>query len=333
MRGTEWGRRDERWRDIRTELVDLRGTTVRTLRHPGGGTPQLLVHGLGGAATNWLDVMAPLAECGPVLAVDLPGFGRTRPPRPAAARVGSCAVFLTALCRELGWRRVDLHGSSMGGLVGVLAAAREPGLIRRLVLSAPALPLSVGGVVALPTRTVVRFAPFAVPGLGRAVTGAAWRWLPAEWLHRSSVAAAHASPARLRPALREAGLENYRRGKRLGWRSHALAVAGRSLLAHLIGGRRVRRALDAVTAPTVVVHGAHDRLVPTPSIDALAVRRPDWTVIRLPDTGHLPMLEDPTAYLETVRGFYAVPTAGSGEVPSGLRGPVRGPGDLEHETP
>lgn len=305
MTTTDWGRRDPGWKGIHTEVLKVGDTAVRTLRHRGsdGGTPQLLVHGLGGSAVNWLEVMGPLSSRGPVVAVDLPGFGRTRPPRPEAARVGSCAAFLAALCDRLGWSRVELHGSSMGGLVAVLAAAREPDLVHRLVLCAPALPLSPRALASLPLSTLVRFAPFLVPGLSRILTRAIWRRLSAERLHEASLASVHARPDRLRPAVRDLGLENYRSGKRLAWRTASLAVAGHSLLAHLLGSRHTHRALDAVTAPTLVVHGTEDRLVPVAIIEGLAVRRPDWRIVRLSGAGHLPMLETPGAYLEATGAF------------------------------
>src|ERR671913_2120332 len=49
----------------------------------GRGAPReraLYVHGLGGASTNWTDLAALLAVRFEGWAVDLPGFGRSRPP-------------------------------------------------------------------------------------------------------------------------------------------------------------------------------------------------------------------------------------------------------------
>ena len=54
----------------------------------GAGKPLLLVHGLGSSSRNWDPVMAGLAERREVIAVDLPGFGRT-PPLPGPVTVAT----------------------------------------------------------------------------------------------------------------------------------------------------------------------------------------------------------------------------------------------------
>jgi pimeloyl-ACP methyl ester carboxylesterase len=47
----------------------------------GHGRPLLLIHGLGGTWRSWLPVLDRLAAEREVIAVDLPGFGETPPPR------------------------------------------------------------------------------------------------------------------------------------------------------------------------------------------------------------------------------------------------------------
>ena len=64
-----------------------------------GRHPQLLVHGLGGSSVTWVEVIEGLSEHGPVVAVDLPGFGRTpiRDDDPLTCRgtSPSCSTSLT----------------------------------------------------------------------------------------------------------------------------------------------------------------------------------------------------------------------------------------------
>ena len=109
----------------------------------------LYVHGLGGASTNWTDLAALLAVRFDGWALDLPGFGRSRPP---AAR-----ALLDPRARRGGDRRprarrrsgpatppgepVHLLGNSLGGLVSVLVAARRPDLVASLTLISPAMPV------------------------------------------------------------------------------------------------------------------------------------------------------------------------------------------------
>src|SRR5437763_5674232 len=69
---------------IRTRFVSVLGLRVRVLEVDGGnrGEPVLFVHGVGGWAENWDDVLAPVAATGRrAIAVDLPGFGASERPR------------------------------------------------------------------------------------------------------------------------------------------------------------------------------------------------------------------------------------------------------------
>lgn len=299
----DWGARDPRWSGIRTEWLEVRGTPVRTLRvdGPGEGTPQLLVHGLGGSATNWLEVMTGLADYGPVLAVDLPGFGLTAPPRPEAARVRSNARFVSALCRAVGWDRVVLHGNSMGGLISTLVAGHRQDLVERLVLVNPGLPAPRSQMHRIPPTALLRFAPFVSKGLGRAAMERMYHRLDAERLYDETVNLVFADPANLRPALREVAVENVRYAKELDWRIDGFVQAATSLVGLLTGARTVGRAIDAIEAPTLVVWGDADRLVGRPVVDGLVSRRPTWDLHVFEGCGHVPMLEFPDAFLDVTR--------------------------------
>lgn len=301
----DWGERDPRWAGIRTAWVDVQGTAVRTLRvdptpEGRGGTPQLLVHGLGGSATNWLEVMAGLARYGAVLAMDLPGFGHTEPPVPGAARVRANARFVPALCRALGWDRVVLHGNSMGGLITTLVAGDHPPLVERLVLVNPGLPAPRTQMHRLPPSALLRFAPFLSRRLGRAAMHHLHDRLDAEQLYEQTIDVIYADRENLRPALREVAIENVAHAHHHDWRIDGFVDAATSLVGLVTGARTVLRAVDAITAPTLVLWGDADQLVGRPVIDGLVVRRPEWDLHVFPGCGHVPMLEFPDDYLDVV---------------------------------
>jgi hypothetical protein len=67
----DWSERCSRWAGIRSEQLDVQGQQAHVLRADGptdDGLPQLLIHGLGGAAVNWIEVMGEIAPHGPVVA-------------------------------------------------------------------------------------------------------------------------------------------------------------------------------------------------------------------------------------------------------------------------
>ena len=155
----------------------------------GAGKPLLLVHGLGGSGQSWETILDGLAAEREVIAVDLPGFGRT-PPLRGEVSVATLTDAVASFVDQQGLAGVDTVGSSMGARmvlelarrgVGGTAVALDPGgfwsagelrlfgislrasikLIRAL---RPALPLLTGNPV---TRTLLlaQFSarPWALP--------------------------------------------------------------------------------------------------------------------------------------------------------------------------
>jgi 2-hydroxy-6-oxonona-2,4-dienedioate hydrolase len=94
----------------------------------------LLLHGSGPGVSGWrnyrrnLPVLAERFRC---LVLELPGFGVSDPTdkHPMLGAPGAVLRFLDGL----GLRRVDVVGNSMGGIVGVQVALRDPERVRRLV--------------------------------------------------------------------------------------------------------------------------------------------------------------------------------------------------------
>lgn len=90
----------------------------------GTGEPLLLLHGLGGARTSWYPILDRLADEHDVVALDLPGFGRSRPAPvgPASSPAGLAAAVAETM-DELGWTTAHLAGVSLGGWVSLELAA------------------------------------------------------------------------------------------------------------------------------------------------------------------------------------------------------------------
>ncbi|MFV5996607.1 alpha/beta fold hydrolase [Streptomyces sp. NPDC056231] len=100
--------------------------------HGGEGPPLVLLHGASRSLADW-DSVAPLLTAGHrVLAVDLPGHGRS-----AAAPVWSFGAALTALDEALAARGITGPvvpvGHSLGGMLAALYAAERPGRVRGAV--------------------------------------------------------------------------------------------------------------------------------------------------------------------------------------------------------
>lgn len=295
------------WPHVTDTFLDVGGRQVRVLRTEGrsgsAAEPQLLVHGLGGSSVGWVQVMEGLSARGPVVAVDLPGFGRTPVSEDDALTVQWYVDFVLEVADVLGWDRFTLHGNSMGGLVGALIAADHPARIDRLVLVSPAFPPRTPFGFLVPARaTIDGMLPIAVSSvsaLALGVVGFAGPELD-ERRNRAMLRLIFADPDGVDPRMIELMAADFAEDVEGVDRKRAMLAATRSITAWWTDPRRAWRALRAVQAPTLVLGGTHDALVPAKVIRAVLAARPDWAGHVLDDRRHALMLEDPEGYLDLV---------------------------------
>jgi glycerol-3-phosphate dehydrogenase len=266
------------------------GGEVHCVDYGGTGRPLLLLHGLGGSHLNWLPAAPLLTPYGRVLALDFVGFGRT----PCAGRgVGVEAQrrlvhrFITEVVRE----PVVLVGNSFGGLVALAQAAGAPETAAGLVLVSPAQRPAPG--TRLSPVQLARLALHTMPGLGEYLLwrdgrrgGARKLFLDVLTLGCADVARVPAEVVEQNVALIAERMASMPMG-------HATSYlqATRSLLSTLLQRRRFEAWVQGVCAPTLLVHGHEDRLVPLAFSQALAQARPDWHFAPLEGLGHVPQME------------------------------------------
>lgn len=101
----------------------------------GRGKPLLLVHGLGSCWHSWQSVIDPLARERSVLAIDLPGFGKS-PPLQGGVSVAALADAVAQFLREHDLIGVDAVGSSVGARL-VLELARRGDVVGAVVCLNP----------------------------------------------------------------------------------------------------------------------------------------------------------------------------------------------------
>ena len=300
------------WPGVVDETLDVRGRPVRVLRAPAqrgarSGTPQLLVHGLGGSSVTWVEVMPGLSASGPVVAVDLPGFGQTLATDGDPLTVEGYVAFVLEVADALGWTRFTLHGNSMGGLIAVLLAAQQPERVERLVLVSPALPPANPVQLLLPARaTIDGMAPIVLSSISATALGivGAGAGLD-ERRNRHLLRLIFSDPEGVRPELIALMAKEFADpdGDLLAGRRRALRSALASITWLWANPRRVLRAIAAVEAPTLILGGTADALVPARVLRQVLRSRPDWQGHVLDDRRHALMMESPEEYLDLVEAW------------------------------
>jgi pimeloyl-ACP methyl ester carboxylesterase len=285
---------------------------------PGTGPPLVLVHGLGGSHLNWMAAAPLLARRSWVLAPDLIGFGRT-PLAGRQARVRANQRLLGRFLERVVGAPAVLVGNSMGGLISILEAAEHPQRVAALVLVDPAVPRPRG--VRLDREVRLGFTLFAIPGLGERFLAHRRTRLGAERLVADVLRLCCVDAGRVNPEVVAAMcvLTEERNRHKAG--DQAFLAATRSLLLALARPGPYLRAVRAVTAPTLLLQGDGDRLVPLRSVQALARAMPTWTLQVLDGMGHVPHLEDPERFAAVVTAWLdaqgrSLSPAGPGTRPS-----------------
>ncbi len=270
---------------------------------PGSEPPReraVYVHGLGGASTNWTDLAALLAVRFEGWSVDLPGFGRSRPPLRGRYTIGGHVAAVIDVLEDVvrrpgaaAGRPVHLLGNSLGGLVSLLVASRRPDLVASLSLISPAMP--VYRVPAAFSRALVLLLLPGVPSLAeRRMAG-----IGPEDHVRAIVRMCFGDPSRVPRERIEQAVREMRERAEQPWADRALTRSMRGLITSYlrVGRTNAWRAARAVRTPTLVVWGSRDRLVDPGLAPRLAAAVPDSRLLILEGVGHLAMLEaaEPTA--------------------------------------
>jgi pimeloyl-ACP methyl ester carboxylesterase len=256
-------------------LPRLREATIlgSTLRYydAGRGPPLVLVHGVGGDADQWCFCLAAFSARYRIIALDLPGFGRSDKPA-IDYRIAHFVDALAALVKALELPPAHLLGHSLGGWIVASYALARPQDVRSLILNdavgldegASALPVDLHLTTRANLRKAFEAMFFDQGKVSDALVDLAYG------LHRS-----RGDGPTIDSVLR------------------TLAEPGEKL-----DGR-----LASIRVPALLLWGEDDRIAPLAMAEAFRRGLPDARLATLPRCGHLPCIEQPEAFAENVLRF------------------------------
>ena len=221
---------------------------------PGGGMPLLLIHGLGARAQDWSPLIPGLVQAGfHVYAPDLPGYGLSAKPDATysiADEESAVVGFLHAVHLD----RTDVAGWSMGGWIALKLTADHPQLVHRLVL------YDAAGLYFPMDYDSSLFTPTDAAGVARLFD--------------------HLTPKPVKlPAFITRDL--LRRMRSSAWVIHrnvASMTSGRDLMEFRLG---------EIHAPTLILWGAQDKLIPSSAGERMATGIAGARFLAIPGCGHL----------------------------------------------
>ena len=223
------------------------------------GTPVVFLHGFGSDQTSWRSVWGSLEATHRILAIDLPGHGRSQ----ATGQASFDALIDTvqAVLDEERLSRLHLVGHSLGGAIALGLVEAGASDIRSLCLIAPV-------------------------GLGAEIDGAFLCGLTrseredslAPWLRRLFADPDIVTPAFVKATLRSRTADSKAFQDAL---RHAVFADGTQTVA-------LRHVLKRITMPTKVIWGRRDSIIPATHARQL----PGAVALHTVCCGHMPQLEE-----------------------------------------
>ena len=268
-------------------IIEIDSVRIHVVETGDGPETVLLLHGFAANTFSWRATIPLLAETHRVVAMDFPGFGFSD--RRSDINLGAAAQAARALAvlDHLGIARATLVGHSMGGGIAQRLALLAPERVARLVLVA-----SVDAGVTPPwQRRAARLAPISTavmrlfgrfPSLVRRFTRRSLRRIVFDPAHvTAAVVQGYAVPSLIPGTAQCIG--------RMARDAIGVPAAP----------------IEQIAAPVLVVDGERDRVIPASVTARLAEVIPGARHVVIPRTGHLVPEEQPVAFVEALRTFFA----------------------------
>ena len=246
----------------------------------GNGPNLVLIEGTGYDLWMWYRQMPAFSRHFRTLIYDNRGAGRSDKPAGPYSHAMNAAD-LAGLLDFLKWERSHILGVSMGGFIAQQFALDYPGHVEKLVLVATGF----GGpnMVPVPLEAVQAMTPNpTLPPADRIRQAMPLAFASKDWPERNR--------------------EEFDRI--VAWRMQYPPTA-ESAMAQIMAQMtfNVEKRLSAITAPTLVIAGADDHVVPPENANLLAAAIPMSTLDIIPGAGHLVFIEKADRFNQDVLQF------------------------------
>lgn len=273
-----------KYRDSAGKIATIKGVEIH-YKDEGRGPVLLMVHGSTSSLRTWDGIVDRLKARYRIIRFDVAGMGLSGGISDEAAATVKPVDIAVGLLDKLGVRKLTYVGVSSGGTLGMFLAAQRPDLIERLILSnTPADPVTYGHMVQPPSFVK---AQADVKQAGGFQARSFWD----EYLGYFA-----GDPKRFSAKLRDEFYDMNRRAPQ----KHPIA-----LIAQIGDGVVANQLMAQVAAPTLLVWGGKDALLPVAAMQSLAAHLKNAQVsqVVLPDVGHYPPLEVPERFAKVIATY------------------------------
>lgn len=256
------------------KFVTINRNRIRYLEDGSSEQNLILLHGLGGYAERWSNIMPILAKKFHVYAPDMIGYGQSDKPT-ADYTPEYFAKYVFEFMESLGIKDTYMVGTSLGGQVVIECAATQNTVIKKIVLISPA------GIMRKSTPVLDAYTMAALYPTKEAIKNA-YQMMIGEGKQVSEISI-------------ERFLNNMSR-------PNAKMVFLSTLLG-LKNAPDIFDKLERISIPTLLIWGKEDKLIPFEYAGQFASSIKNCKFIPMDGCGHSPYVEDPEKLSELVVEF------------------------------
>ncbi len=267
-----------------SKFIPVMGMSVhyRDEGNPSDSTPLVLVHGTSSSLHTWDSIVPALIDKKRVIRFDLPAFGLTGPNPNRDYSIRFYNTFIDSLLTHLGVHHYTIVGNSLGGSIAWNQALIYPEKVNQLVL------VNSGGYPKKNEKGNIGFKLASMPVIGDVLV----KFTPRS-LIKKSIEDVYADKSKVNDELVQRYFDLL---LRKGNRKATLDIFKQRQFG---SGEKIKN----IQTPTLIIWGEEDQLIDVSNAYLFKKDIQKSELVVIPKTGHVPMEENPSAFLTALNKF------------------------------
>ena len=271
-----------------SKFIDVNQIQVH-YRDEGSGFPIVLIHGTASSLHTWDAWTNELKKTNRVIRLDLPAFGITGPTQDADYSIEAYTSFLHSFLEKLKLEKFHIAGNSLGGNIAWNYAAEYPAKVEKLILvAASGLPTNK------PQPAIFKMAKTPI-------LSSLFLYITPKILIQKNLKEVYADDTKVTDQL---VTRYHKMALRVGNRQAFIDRSKKDV--RLVTKMNIDK-LKSIQTPTLLIWGLYDLWIPLDNGKRMDALIPNSELVTIPNSGHVPMEENPKESLKILNSFLGNP--------------------------
>jgi pimeloyl-ACP methyl ester carboxylesterase len=269
-----------------SKFINIQGVNVhyRDEGNQNDSTPLVLIHGTSSSLHTWDSIVPALSNKKRLIRLDLPAFGLTGPHPQRDYSIDFYNQFINAFLNAIGVQQYIIAGNSLGGSIAWNQALAYPDKVKQLIL------VNSGGYPKKNEKGNIGFKLASTPVVGDVLL----KFTPRSII-RKSVEDVYSDKTKVSEVLVQRYFDLLLRE---GNRQATLDIFKQRKFG---GSEKIKN----IQTPTLIIWGEDDQLIDVSNAYLFQKDIRNSQLVIIPKTGHVPMEENPTPFINTISSFIA----------------------------